>query len=57
MYENWLTFELIDWIINQLVYGCSMKDILGKYKLQSASLEKVEQPSLDLQVPKYLLFS
>uniref|UniRef100_M1AJQ7 MADS16 n=1 Tax=Solanum tuberosum TaxID=4113 RepID=M1AJQ7_SOLTU len=27
----------------------SMKDILGKYKLQSASLEKVDQPSLDLQ--------
>lgn len=27
-----------------------MKDILGKYKLQSASLEKVDQPSLDLQV-------
>ncbi|XP_059279625.1 MADS-box protein AGL24 [Lycium ferocissimum] len=28
----------------------SMNDILGKYKLHSAGLEKVEQPSLDLQL-------
>ncbi|XP_055833981.1 MADS-box protein SVP-like isoform X2 [Solanum dulcamara] len=32
----------------------SMKDILGKYKLQSASLEKVDQPSLDLQLENSL---
>nr|CAX11662.1 MADS domain MPF2-like transcription factor [Withania somnifera]CAX11666.1 MADS domain MPF2-like transcription factor [Withania somnifera] len=32
----------------------SMKDILGKYKLQSANLEKVYQPSLDLQLENSL---
>ncbi|KAH0685094.1 hypothetical protein KY289_022846 [Solanum tuberosum] len=31
-----------------------MKDILGKYKLQSASLEKVDEPSLDLQLENSL---
>ncbi|MCD7454857.1 hypothetical protein HAX54_026228 [Datura stramonium] len=31
-----------------------MKDILGKYKLQSANLEKVDQPSLDLQLENSL---
>nr|CAX11663.1 MADS domain MPF2-like transcription factor [Withania somnifera]CAX11667.1 MADS domain MPF2-like transcription factor [Withania somnifera] len=32
----------------------SMRDILGKYKLQSANLEKVDQPSLDLQLENSL---
>nr|CAX84149.1 MPF2-like [Physalis solanacea] len=32
----------------------SMKDILGKYKLQSANLDKVDQPSLDLQLENSL---
>lgn len=32
----------------------SMKDILGKYKLQSANLEKVDEPSLDLQLENSL---
>nr|CAX84150.1 MPF2-like [Alkekengi officinarum] len=32
----------------------SMMDILGKYKLQSANLEKVDQPSLDLQLENSL---
>nr|AAV65503.1 MPP4 [Physalis peruviana] len=32
----------------------SMKDILGKYKLQSANLDKVDQPFLDLQLENSL---
>lgn len=32
----------------------SMEDILGKYKLHSSSLEKDDQPSLDLQLENSL---